>query len=79
MKMISLMIPEQMLEEIRKVSDDTGLSVSEHIRRAIDIYFAMSDEDRMSFLSRGNRRNKEYAYPTKDVPEFTYPYTSESK
>ena len=38
MRMISLMIPEKMLDEIRVVSKDTGLSVSEHIRRAVTLY-----------------------------------------
>ena len=52
MIMISLMLPKKMLEEIRKISKDTGLPVSEHIRRAIDIYLYMEHKDRMETLAK---------------------------
>jgi len=69
MIMISLMLPEKMLERIRKISKDTGLPVSEHIRRAIDIYLYMEQGDRMAFLLKASGIDGEYVYPPNEQAE----------
>jgi predicted DNA-binding protein len=38
MKRTNIFLPEQLLERLRALADKTGLSVAEHIRRAIDEY-----------------------------------------
>ncbi len=40
MKKFTFYLPEQQMEKIRKLSKQTGLSVSELLRRAIDDLFA---------------------------------------
>lgn len=50
MKLYSLLLPEQSIQALKKLSEKTGLSVSEHIRRAIDIYLYMEHKERMEAL-----------------------------
>ena len=38
MKRVNYYLTEKQLEKLQKLSKDTDLSVSEHIRRAIDLY-----------------------------------------
>lgn len=38
MKRTNIFLPEQLLAKLRALSKSTGLSVAEHIRRAIDEY-----------------------------------------
>lgn len=40
MKLYNLYLAEKQIENLKKLSTETGLSVSEHIRRAIDEYLA---------------------------------------
>ena len=39
MKRINFCFPEQLIEKLKKLSKDTGLTMSEIIRRALDDYF----------------------------------------
>lgn len=38
MKRLNFFLPEQVIEALQALSEKTGLTVSEHIRRAIDAY-----------------------------------------
>ena len=38
MKRVNYYLSENQLDKLKKLSNKTGLSVSEHIRRAIDLY-----------------------------------------
>ena len=39
-------ITEQQLRKLQELSDETGLSVAEHIRRAVDLYLKQLENDR---------------------------------
>lgn len=43
MERYNLYLSEPQLESLKKLSKETGLSVSEHVRRAIDGYLAEKD------------------------------------
>jgi predicted DNA-binding protein len=38
MKRLNFFLPEQVIAALQSLSEKTGLTVSEHIRRAIDAY-----------------------------------------
>lgn len=38
MKRTNIFFPAVLLDRLKSISKDTGLSVAEHIRRAVDIY-----------------------------------------
>ena len=38
MKRTNIFFPDTLLERLKALSKDTGLSVAEHVRRAIDLY-----------------------------------------
>jgi predicted DNA-binding protein len=38
MKRLNFFLPEQVIAALQALSEKTGLSVSEHVRRAIDAY-----------------------------------------
>jgi predicted DNA-binding protein len=38
MKRTNIFLPEQLIERLKALAEKTGLSVAEHIRRAIDEY-----------------------------------------
>ena len=43
---IDLYLSEKQLEKLRQISKETGLSVSEHIRRAVDLYIGSTENDK---------------------------------
>ena len=42
MKRTNIFLPQPTLDKLKKVSDETGLSVAELVRRAIDAYLKKS-------------------------------------
>ena len=52
MKLYSIMLSEQSIQALKRLSEETGLSVSEHIRRAIDIYLYMEHGERIKALAK---------------------------
>jgi len=52
MKRVNYYLTEMQLKKLKEISDDTGLSVSEHIRRAIDFYMEAFDDKKKERKSR---------------------------
>ncbi len=50
MKMITIYLSEGQIKLLKELSKRTGLSVSEHVRRAVDIYLYMEHKERMEAL-----------------------------
>jgi hypothetical protein len=44
MKQINFFIPDQQRDRIKKLAKETGITISEHFRRALDYYFDMIDK-----------------------------------
>lgn len=45
MKRTNIHLPEQQLELLKEISEETGLTVAEHIRRAVDEYLEKRKKD----------------------------------
>ena len=52
MIMISAYLTEKQIAALKNLSEQTGLSASEHIRRAIDIYLYMEHGERIEALAK---------------------------
>jgi len=46
MKRVNVHLTEQQLEALRRLRDTTGISVAEHVRRALDFYIKESGKTR---------------------------------
>jgi len=46
MKRLNFFLPEQVIAALQALSDKTGLTVSEHIRRAIDAYLKKQQKEK---------------------------------
>jgi predicted DNA-binding protein len=58
MKRVNYYITVIQLNKLKMLSNDTGLSVSEHIRRAIDLYLEETKDDwklRKKILEKGRQ------------------------
>jgi metal-responsive CopG/Arc/MetJ family transcriptional regulator len=49
MKRISVSLTEKQIENMKGISSDSGISVSEHIRRAIDAYIKFYYREKKEF------------------------------
>ena len=53
MKRHNVFLPEQQIDRLTELSEETGLKVAEHIRRAIDTYLASLEEGKKTTKENG--------------------------